>query len=49
MVSYFQIAVSEQMMDKDFGDKEFPTPWRPSIAISAYEPNTDGSDKTVFD
>ena len=32
------IAVSEDMMDKQFCDKEFPFAWRSSLAISVYEP-----------
>lgn len=40
-IPWCQIAVTEQMMDRDFGDKKFPAPWRSSIAISAYEPKTD--------
>ena len=35
------IAVSPDMMDQKFCDKEFPPEFRSSIALSVYEPNPD--------
>jgi hypothetical protein len=32
------IAVSEDMLDTQFCDKELPLEWRSSLAISAFEP-----------
>ena len=40
-IPWCQIAVTEQMIDKGFGDRRFPTPWRSSMAISAFEPKTE--------
>ena len=40
-IPWCQIAVTEQMMDKDHGGRQYPAPWRTSMAISAYEPATE--------
>jgi hypothetical protein len=40
-IPWKQIAVSPDMMDTQFCNKQFPFAWRSSIAISTYEPSPD--------
>lgn len=48
-IPWCQIGVTEQMIDKGFGDRRFPAPWRSSMAISAYEPKTEDLPEEIND
>ena len=40
-IPWRRIAVTEDMIDRDSGDREFPLRWQSSISVFDYEPEED--------